>query len=153
MAEPRRQPGAENHRQLTGKPAGKPPANHRQTTGKPPENHRQTTGKPPANHRQPTGNRPAPTSNPAATQAAEICQSARMRFAESAGPRSPLRVAVVTFGAIVLVGTIIALLLFGKDAVIADDPSSPGRTAGQGVGVLGLIGAAIAYAVQRRRQP
>lgn len=67
------------------------------------------------------------------------------------GPRSPLRVAVLTFGAVVLIGTMLALIIFGKQSVVSEDPSARGRQVGQALGVLGLIAAAVAYVVQRRR--
>ena len=67
------------------------------------------------------------------------------------GPRSPLRVAVMTFGAIVLVGTMLSLAILGKQGVLGDDPRARGEQVGQALGVVGLLGAAIAYVVQRRR--
>ena len=71
----------------------------------------------------------------------------------AAGPRSPLRVAVLTFGAIVLVGTMISLVMLGKQGLLDSAPGSRGERAGRGVGVLGVVGAAIAFVVQRRRMP
>jgi len=69
----------------------------------------------------------------------------------AAGPRSPLRVAVLTFGAIVLVGFMISLVMVGKAEMIDDAPGARGQQIIRGLGVLGLIGAAIAYVVQRKR--
>lgn len=57
----------------------------------------------------------------------------------------------MTFGAIVLFGTMISLVVLGKHGVLSDDPSSRGQQVGQGLGIVGLIGAAIAYVIQRRR--
>ena len=66
-------------------------------------------------------------------------------------PRSPLRVAVMTFGAVVLVGTIVSLALLSANGVLADHPNRRGQLIGQGVGILGAVCAAIAYLVQRKR--
>ena len=66
-------------------------------------------------------------------------------------PRSPLRVAVITFGAVVLVGTIVSLALLGANGLLPDQPHTRGRMIGQGVGTLGVVCAAIAYLVQRNR--
>lgn len=69
----------------------------------------------------------------------------------AAGPRSPLRVAVLTFGAIVLVGTMLSLVILGKQGLLDDSPRARGQLAGRGLGIIGLIGAGIAYVVQRKR--
>ena len=71
----------------------------------------------------------------------------------SAGPRSPLRVAVLTFGAIVLAGTMISLVILGKQGLLDDNPGARGQLVGRGLGILGLVGAAIAFVVQRKRTP
>lgn len=68
-----------------------------------------------------------------------------------AGPRTPLRVAVMTFGAIVLVGTLISLAVLSGNGILADHPSKRGELIGQGLGMLGLVCAAVAYVVQRAR--
>lgn len=65
--------------------------------------------------------------------------------------RSPLRVAVMTFGAIVLIGTIVSLALLGANGNLGDHPHERGRKIGQGLGTLGGISAAIAYLIQRKR--
>ncbi len=70
-----------------------------------------------------------------------------------AGPRSPLRVAVLTFGAVVLVGTMISLVILGKQGLLDDHPGARGQLMGRGLGVAGLIGAGIAFVVQRKRAP
>lgn len=58
--------------------------------------------------------------------------------------RSPLRVAVITFGAVVLVGTIISFAILGLH-------SDQTQKVGQGIGVLGAICAAVGYFQQKRR--
>ena len=58
--------------------------------------------------------------------------------------RSPLRVAVITFGAVVLIGTIISFAILG----IHSDQT---QRVGQGIGILGAICATIAYYQQKRR--
>lgn len=71
----------------------------------------------------------------------------------SAGPRSPLRVAVLTFGAIVLVGTMLSLVILGTQGLLDSSPGSRGEQVLRGLGVLGLVGAGIAFVGQRKRLP
>ncbi len=66
-------------------------------------------------------------------------------------PRSPLRVAVLTFGAVVLLGTILSFAILGINGRLADAPSARGERIGQGIGVLGAICAAVAYVSQQKR--
>ncbi len=72
-------------------------------------------------------------------------------MAEPRPPRSPLRVAVISFGAVVLIGTLVSLVGFGANRWMHDDPSGRGQRVGQGIGVLGGVCAAVGYFVQRRR--
>ncbi|MBA3465213.1 MAG: hypothetical protein H0T46_35105 [Deltaproteobacteria bacterium] len=65
--------------------------------------------------------------------------------------RSPLRVAVITFGAVVLIGMIISISILGINGHLSDEPYSRGQKVGQGVGILGAICAAVAYFQQKRR--
>ncbi|MBL9017843.1 MAG: hypothetical protein JNL83_26895 [Myxococcales bacterium] len=67
------------------------------------------------------------------------------------GPRSPLRVAVITFGAVVLIGMVVSLAVMGITGTLGDHPFERGEKLGQGLGPLGLIAAAIAYVVQKRK--
>lgn len=67
-------------------------------------------------------------------------------------PRSPLRVAVLTFGAVVLIGTMISLAILGVNGRLDDAPYARGEKIGRGVGTLGVICAVAAYVIQRRRQ-
>ncbi|CAN5803525.1 hypothetical protein BH11MYX3_BH11MYX3_47860 [soil metagenome] len=66
-------------------------------------------------------------------------------------PRSPLRVAVITFGAVVLIGTILSLAILGINGRLSDDPHARGERVGQGIGVLGAICAAVSYVTQHKR--
>jgi len=65
--------------------------------------------------------------------------------------RSPLRVAVLTFGAVVLIGTILSLAILGINGRLDDQPYARGQKVGQGVGMLGVICGVAAYFVQRRK--
>lgn len=58
--------------------------------------------------------------------------------------RSPLRIAVITFGAVVLVGTIISFAILGIH-------SEQTQKVGQGIGILGAVCAAVVYVQQKRR--
>lgn len=66
-------------------------------------------------------------------------------------PRSPLRIAVMTFGAVVLIGTIISLAILGINGRLSDEPYARGQKIGQGIGTLGVICAVVAYVTQQRR--
>jgi uncharacterized membrane protein len=66
-------------------------------------------------------------------------------------PRSPLRVAVMTFGAVVLVGTLASLALLSANGLLSEHPHERGQMIGRGLGTLGAVSAAIAYLVQRKR--
>lgn len=66
-------------------------------------------------------------------------------------PRSPLRVAVLTFGAVVLIGTIISFAILGINGRLSDEPYARGQKVGQGIGILGAICAAVAYVTQQKR--
>lgn len=66
-------------------------------------------------------------------------------------PRSPLRVAVITFGAVVLVGTIAMLAIVSASGGLHDQAFARGEKAGQGIGALGAICGVAAYFIQRRR--
>ena len=58
-------------------------------------------------------------------------------------PRSAVLVAVMAFGAVALVGTMIGLVAFG----VSGGPAAYRN----GVGIAGLVAAAIAYVIQRRK--
>ncbi len=66
-------------------------------------------------------------------------------------PRSPLRVAVITFGAVVLLGTIVSFAILGVNGRLSDEPYARGERIGQGIGLLGAICAAVAYLTQHKR--
>jgi hypothetical protein len=66
-------------------------------------------------------------------------------------PRSPLRVAVITFGAVVLIGTILSFAILGINGRLGDEPYARGERIGQGIGILGAICAAVAYLSQQKR--
>jgi hypothetical protein len=66
-------------------------------------------------------------------------------------PRSPLRIAVLTFGAVVLIGTIISFAILGVNGRLGDEPFARGEAVGRGVGILGAICAVVAYVTQQRR--
>ncbi len=71
---------------------------------------------------------------------------------ETNGPRSPLRVAVITFGAVVLIGILIAGLVVAIQGTSGyETPFERGERMGQGIGPIALIAAAIAYIVQKRK--
>lgn len=55
----------------------------------------------------------------------------------------------MTFGAVVLIGTMISFAILGIDG--PDSPFARGQRIGQGIGVLGVICAAVAYVTQQRR--
>ena len=57
----------------------------------------------------------------------------------------------MTFGAVVLVGTMASLAILSTNGLLADHPNQRGQLIGQGLGTLGLVSAAIAYLVQRAR--
>ncbi len=65
--------------------------------------------------------------------------------------RSPLRVAVLTFGAVVLIGTILSFAILGINGRLSDEPFARGQRIGQGIGLLGAICAAVAYVTQQKR--
>lgn len=65
-------------------------------------------------------------------------------------PRTPLKVAVITFGAIVLIGTMIALAVFGMGDTNAS-AAARGEKLGQGIGTFAVVCAGIAYFVQHNR--
>jgi len=54
----------------------------------------------------------------------------------------------MTFGAVVLIGTIISFALLGSRG---ETPFQQGERVGRGVGILGAICAAVAYVAQQRR--
>lgn len=67
-------------------------------------------------------------------------------------PRSPAKVAVMAFGAVVLAGIVLAGIVGG--VLGGDGPLSPyerGQRIGQGITPLASIAAVIGYFVQRRR--
>ncbi len=66
-------------------------------------------------------------------------------------PRSPLRVAVLTFGAVVLIGTIVSFAILGINGRLSDEPYARGQRIGQGIGMLGAICAVVAYYTQKKR--
>lgn len=68
-----------------------------------------------------------------------------------AKPRSPLRVAVLTFGAVVLLGTILSFAILGINGRLSDDPYARGQNIGKGIGILGAICAVVAYVSQQKR--
>ena len=70
---------------------------------------------------------------------------------ETNGPRSPLRVAVITFGAVVLIGMVVGLAALGITGNLGDRPFERGEKIGQGIGPLALVAAAIGYFVQKRK--
>lgn len=57
----------------------------------------------------------------------------------------------MTFGAIVLIGTLASLAILSANGHLGDHGYERGNRIGQGVGIAGAIGAAIAYLVQQRR--
>ena len=65
--------------------------------------------------------------------------------------RSPLRAAVVTFGAVVLIGSIISFAILGLSGNLHDEPFARGQEIGRGVGVLGAVCAVVAYLMQQKR--
>ena len=70
---------------------------------------------------------------------------------ETDGPRSPLRVAVITFGAVVLIGMVVGVVILSITGKLGDQSFARGEKLGQGIGPLALIAAAIAYVVQKRK--
>ena len=70
---------------------------------------------------------------------------------ETNGPRSPLRVAVITFGAVVLVGMVVSIAVMSIMGTLGDQPFERGEKVGQGIGPLGLAAAVVAYVVQKRK--
>lgn len=58
---------------------------------------------------------------------------------------------MLTFGAVVLIGTIISLAILGINGRLSDEPYARGQKVGQGVGMLGFICGVAAYFVQRRK--
>lgn len=57
----------------------------------------------------------------------------------------------MTFGAVVLIGTIISFAILGINGRLADEPYARGQKIGQGIGVLGAICAVVAYVTQQKR--
>jgi hypothetical protein len=66
-------------------------------------------------------------------------------------PRSPLRVAVLTFGAVVLIGTIASFAILSANGWMNGSPEGRGEQVGRGLGVIGVVCAAVAYVIQRKR--
>jgi len=67
-------------------------------------------------------------------------------------PRSAAKVAVMAFGAAVLVGIVIAAIVGGiRGEPGALSPFERGQRIGQGITPVALIAAAIGYFVQKRR--
>ena len=66
-------------------------------------------------------------------------------------PRTPLRVAILAFGAVVLLGTLLSFAILGINGQLSDQPYARGERIGQGVGTLGAICAAAAYVTQHKR--
>jgi len=66
-------------------------------------------------------------------------------------PRSPLRIALLTFGAVVLIGSIISFGILGINGRLSDEPYARGQEIGRGVGILGAICAVVAYLAQQKR--
>jgi hypothetical protein len=58
---------------------------------------------------------------------------------------------VITFGAVVLIGTIISIAILGINGHLSDEPYARGQKVGEGVGILGAICAVVAYIQQKRR--
>lgn len=66
-------------------------------------------------------------------------------------PRSPARVAVMAFGAVVLVGIVVIAIIGGISGNNGMTPFQRGEAAGQALTPIALIAAAIGYVVQKRR--
>lgn len=65
--------------------------------------------------------------------------------------RSPLRVALLTFGAVVVVGMIASLGILVASGNLHDHPNERGQAIGRGLAFLGVAAAAGAYLIQRGR--
>lgn len=57
----------------------------------------------------------------------------------------------MTFGAVVLIGTIISFAILGINGRLDDEPYARGQAIGRGIGMLGAICAVAAYITQQRR--
>jgi hypothetical protein len=58
---------------------------------------------------------------------------------------------VITFGAVVLIGTILSFAILGINGRLGDEPYARGERIGQGIGLLGAMCAAVAYFTQHKR--
>lgn len=70
---------------------------------------------------------------------------------ETNGPRSPLRVAVITFGAVCLIGMLVGVTILTLTGKLHDDSYARGEQFGQGLAPVAFAAAVIAYFVQKRK--
>jgi heme A synthase len=66
-------------------------------------------------------------------------------------PRTPLRVALITFGIVCLVGLVGSVVVMSATGVLGDHPYARGQQLGQGVGTFAVVCAVVAYLAQRNR--
>jgi hypothetical protein len=66
-------------------------------------------------------------------------------------PRSPLRIAVITFGAVVLIGTLVSFAVYGIDSHGDAELAARATRARTGTGILGVICAFVAYLTQLKK--
>jgi hypothetical protein len=65
--------------------------------------------------------------------------------------RSPLRVAVYTFLACVVIGAIVAIVVLSANGNLHDNSFDRGREFGRGLGPIAIVAAVVAYFIQRKR--
>ena len=70
---------------------------------------------------------------------------------ETQGPRSPLRVAVITFGAVCLLGMLVGVTILTITGKLHDDSFGRGEQFGQALAPLAFAAAVIGYFVQKRK--
>jgi hypothetical protein len=68
-----------------------------------------------------------------------------------AGKPTPLRVALLTFGAVLLGGLLGFLLVTSASGGLHDQPFAQGQQFGRGIGTFAVVGATLAYVIQKRR--
>jgi len=66
-------------------------------------------------------------------------------------PRTPLRVAVMTFGAVVLIVFVIGIVAMSINGNLHDNPYARGEKVGQAVTPLAVVCAVAAYFIQKRK--